>query len=187
MKKLLIAIALFIASPAFANSPIETKSSGQALIGGEFSLTDQNGKKVNSSDFRGKQMLVYFGFTSCMDICPTDLALITDVINKLGDKANIAPIFITVDPERDTVEQMKKYMENFSPKIIALTGTKEETNAVASAYRVYHKKAQSESTNGYNVDHSGFIYLMDKDGNYLAHFSHEQSAEEIASKIAAQN
>lgn len=160
------------------------QSTGEALIGGSFSLTNQDGTTVTDVDLKGKFVLVYFGFSHCPDICPTDLALISQVMEQLGDTAQkIQPVFITVDPERDTPEELKTYLTNFYPGIIGLTGSKEQISDIANKYRIYAKKVESESIGEYLMDHSAFTYLMDKDGKYVTHFSGNQTAEEIIAKI----
>jgi protein SCO1/2 len=157
---------------------------GKAAIGGPFTLTDTNGNTVAEQDFRGKLMLVYFGFTYCPAICPTDLAIMTKTIYLLGDDAEkIAPIFITVDPERDTQEQIKSYLSSFSPRIIGLTGNEKQLQEAYDSYRVYRSKIENEMMEEYMIDHSAFIYLMDKDGNYLTHFPHNTKPEEIKARI----
>lgn len=162
----------------------KSENVGKALIGGEFLLTNQNGESIKDTDYRGKLMLVYFGFTNCPDVCPTDLARITEVMKALGDKAdNVQPIFITVDPERDTVEKMKEYAANFYPKLQALTGSKESIEKIASAYKVFHQKAEDQENQNYSVEHSAYIYLMGKDGQYITHFKSEQGVDEIARLI----
>ncbi|HEY7687169.1 MAG TPA: SCO family protein, partial [Dongiaceae bacterium] len=110
--------------------------SGKALVGGPFTLTDQNGKRVTDQDFRGKYMLVFFGYTYCPDVCPTELQVMTAALDKLGAKADrVTPIFITIDPQRDTAEQVGTYVRNFGPRMVGLTGTQAETDAAAKAYR----------------------------------------------------
>ena len=113
-----------------------------ALVGGPFTLTDQDGKKVSEKDFLGKYMLVFFGYTYCPDICPTELQVMTAALDSMGPEAEkIQPVFVSVDPERDTPEVLKSYVENFGPRLVGLTGTPEEIAAVAKAYRVYYAKA----------------------------------------------
>lgn len=163
-----------------------TKVTGEAQIGGSFALTSQDGKEVKDSDFTGKYTLVYFGFTHCPDVCPTDMALISSVMQNLGDDAKkIQPIFMTIDPERDTPEQIKKYLDNFYPGIIGLTGTKEQMADVANKYHIFYQKVKSEQLNEYLMDHSAFIYLMGKDGKYVKHFNNKQSVDEITKSVKA--
>lgn len=153
-------------------------------IGGPFTLTDQNGVLRHDSDFRGKLMLVYFGYTYCPDACPAALNTMTAALDKLGATADaVQPIFITVDPARDTPAQMKTYAANFTPRLVALTGTPTEIAAAAKAYRVYFQKVKGGGPDDYSMDHSAFIYLMGRDGKYLAHFGPEVSADQMAAAI----
>ena len=153
-------------------------------IGGSFTLTDQNGDIRHDSDFRGKLMLVYFGYTYCPDVCPATLNTITDAMAKLGAAASsVQPIFITVDPARDTVTQMKLYAANFTPRLLALTGTPAEIAVAAKAYRVYFQKVKGEGADDYSMDHSAFVYLMGRDGKYLAHFGPDVGADAMADAI----
>jgi protein SCO1/2 len=161
-------------------APIE--SSGQALIGGPFELIDQAGKTVTDRDFSGRYKLVFFGFTHCPDICPAELQVMVAALESLGDKADkVVPIFITLDPERDTPAVMGDYVKNFSPRLVGLTGSADAVAGAAKAYRVvYAKVGDTGSANGYSVDHSALVYLMDPDGRYLAHFAYGTSAEAMA-------
>ncbi len=160
------------------------QGSGEALIGGPFTLVNAQGEAVRDADFRGKFMLVFFGFTFCPDICPTDLAKMSTVLQGLGERAeSLAPVFITIDPERDTVEQMASYMQNFDARITGLTGTKEQIAAVQQAYRVYAKKIEMEGMSGYMMDHSAFMYVMGKDGKYITHFRHNDTADAILATL----
>jgi cytochrome oxidase Cu insertion factor (SCO1/SenC/PrrC family) len=153
-------------------------------IGGPFTLTDQNGVVRRDTDFRGKLMLVYFGYTYCPDACPAALTTISAAMEKLGAAgAAVQPIFITVDPARDTVAQMKLYAENFTPRLLALTGTPAEIAAAAKAYRVYFQAVKDGNKDDYSVDHSDFVYLMGRDGKYLAHFGPDVSADAMAAAI----
>ena len=160
--------------------------SGKALVGGPFSLTDSTGKRVTDQDYRGRDMLVFFGFTSCPDICPAGLQLISAALDKLGPGADrITPIFITIDPERDTPEKLAAYVKNFDPRLVGLTGTPDEIAAVAKAYRVYYKKVPNKDVpSDYSMDHTGFIYLMDANGDYITHFTPTTPVDEMTSKLA---
>lgn len=159
--------------------------SGKALIGGPFSLINQDGKRVTEKDFQGTFTLVFFGYTYCPDICPGELQIISAALDQLGDKANtVTPVFITIDPERDTVEQMKSYVENFHPRLVGLTGSREDIRAAAKAYRVYYARVKSESASDYLMDHSSVVYLMSPQGEYLAHFAYGTSADDMAEGIA---
>jgi protein SCO1/2 len=159
-------------------------TSGIAAIGGAFTLTDQNGRTVTDQDFRGKLMLVYFGYTFCPDACPTALLQMGQALDTLGaDGDAVQPVFITVDPERDTVEQLKTYAANFHPRLAALTGSPAQTAQAAKAYRVYYARAADSGTTDYLMDHTSIIYLMGRDGRYLTHFTHASTPEQIAAAI----
>ncbi len=183
----LFVIVLFVAGFAAAYSirfaPEGTRTEGKALIGGPFSLVDTNGKRVTDGDFRGKLMLVFFGYTHCPDVCPTEMQNMTEVMDKLGaDASQVAPIFISVDPARDTPESLSAYVKNFSPRITGLTGSVDEVASAAKAYRVYFRKAEGGSDD-YTVDHSVFVYLMDRQGDYLTHFMFNTPADTMVSVI----
>ena len=130
-------------------------------------------------------MLVYFGFANCPMICPSDMSDISFALAAL-DKSmveKIQPIFITIDPARDTVENLKTFVSNFHPKFQALTGTPEQIASVANAYRVYYKEAKSDELQEYLMDHSAYIYLMGPDGKYIGHFRHDQEVLDIVNGI----
>jgi protein SCO1/2 len=158
---------------------------GKALIGGAFTLTDNTGKRVTDQDFHGKYTLVFFGFTSCPDICPAGLQLMAGALEKLGTKAQrITPIFISVDPQRDTPEKLAAYVKNFDPRLVGLTGTPEEIAAVAKAYKVYYAKVPSkERPDDYTMDHTSIIYVMDPKGEFVTHFTPSTSADDMAAKL----
>ena len=152
------------------------RNQGQALIGGHFELIDQDGKKVADNNFRGKYMLVFFGYTSCPDICPITLQTISGALDELGEKAkDIQPIFISIDPLRDNVSILKDYISHFHSRFIALTGSKEEIEQASKAYRVFYQSNQNTGL----IDHSSVIYLMDKKGRYLQHFPADANQSEI--------
>ncbi len=157
---------------------------GKAAIGGDFTLTDQNERTVHAADLHGRLQLVYFGFVSCPDICPTSLLTITNALNSLGAQAQqVQPVFITVDPARDTPAVLKEYMQNFHPSFLGLTGTPEQVAQAAAAYKVYYEKPSAPADKEYVVNHSGFIYLMDRDGSYLTHFSHSDPEQKLLDAI----
>jgi len=157
---------------------------GQAQVGGPFELVDGEGRPVTDEDFRGDYMLVYFGFTYCPDVCPTELQNMSRALEVLGDEAEaVRPVFITVDPERDTPEVMESYVENFHPRMVGLTGSPEQIEKAAKAYRVYYKKAESESASEYLMDHTSIVYLMGPEGEFLRHFSYGTSPEDMAQGI----
>jgi cytochrome oxidase Cu insertion factor (SCO1/SenC/PrrC family) len=158
---------------------------GKALIGGAFTLTDNTGKRVTDQDFHGKYTLVFFGFTSCPDICPAGLQLIAGALQKLGTKAQlITPIFISVDPQRDTPEKLAAYVKNFDPRLVGLSGAPEEIAAVAKAYKVYYAKVPSkERPDDYTMDHTSIIYVMDPKGEFVTHFTPSTSVDDMAAKL----
>jgi protein SCO1 len=137
-------------------------------IGGPFALVDQSGRRRTDADFRGKLLLIYFGFTFCSDICPLDLQSIASAIDKLGPAGDaVQPIFITVDPEEDTPERLKGYVALFHPRLIGLTGSAKEISKVARAYKVYYAKTVPTNPSDPGIDHTGFTFLMGRDGRYL--------------------
>ena len=176
------ATVLLITTPQ-GGQPVQ--SSGTALVGGPFSLVGADGKPVTDRDFRGRYMLIFFGFTHCPDICPAELQVIAQALEQLGDKAkNVVPIFITLDPERDTPEAMGNYLKSFGPNFVGLTGSPEAIAAAAKAYRVAYSKVENkESAGDYSVDHSALVYLMDREGRYMTHFSYGLSADQMAEKL----
>jgi cytochrome oxidase Cu insertion factor (SCO1/SenC/PrrC family) len=153
---------------------------GRGTVGGPFTLTDQNGQKRSDSEFRGKLMIVYFGYTFCADVCPADLMAITQSLDDLGAAAEgIQPVFITVDPERDT-PLLKDYVAAFHPSLVGLTGSPEEIRKVANSYRAYYRKMPGEQKGEYSIDHTGIIYLMGRDGEYLGFLPPQTSSEKLA-------
>lgn len=167
------------------NSKNRVITSGQALIGGPFELVGKEGKTVTDRDFRGRYMLVFFGFTHCPDICPAELQVMSAALDDLGSKADqIVPIFITVDPERDTPELVSAYVENFGPNFVGLTGSPEAIDKAAKAYRVTYQKFQEEGAgDNYSVDHSALLYLMGPDGKFVTHFPYGTSPEKMAETL----
>ena len=157
----------------------------KAAIGGPFALTNQDGKRMTDQDFRGKYLLVTFGYTACPDVCPAELQTMANAMDQLGDKAErVNPVFITIDPERDNVGQVADYVKNFHQRFVGLTGTADEIKQAARAYRVFYAKSeQKNSALGYLMDHSAFIYLMNPQGEYVTHFSYSTPAEKIAAAV----
>src|SRR5689334_16298893 len=154
-----------------------------SAIGGPFQLVDQNGKTVTDADLKGKWSLVYFGYTHCPDACPTALNDIAIALDQLGPKRDaVRPVFITVDPERDTPAALKDYVTAFDAPILALTGTPEEVAQAARAYRVYYAK-HPEAGGDYSMDHSSVIYVMDPQGRFTASFTHESTPEQISDRL----
>ena len=201
MNKQLIFAAVIIAAVALGlggrylimggnDRPVSQKpaTSTKALVGGPFSMTDQNGNAVSEASYAGKYMMVFFGYTFCPDVCPQGLQVIgdaLDIFSEKGGKADeIVPIFVTVDPERDTPEILKEYLTNFRPGIQGLSGTIEQTTAMGKAYRVYYAKVKDADSSDYLMDHTSLVYFMDRDGGYLGHFSHTATSEQIAERLA---
>ncbi len=154
-----------------------------SAIGGPFDLVDQNGKPVASADLKGKWLLVYFGYTHCPDACPTALNDMALALDALGPKrGEVRPVFITVDPERDTPAVLKDYVAAFDAPILALTGTPEQVARAAKGYRVYYAK-HPEPDGGYSMDHSSVIYVMDPKGRFTASFTHQSTPEDIAERL----
>ncbi len=161
-------------------------TSGRALVGGPFSLTDHTGRRVSDADYRGRHMLVFFGFTHCPDVCPTALQTVAATLEQLGPKADkLVPLFISVDPARDTPEALASYVKSFHPRLVGLTGSEAEIAAAAKAYRAYYIRAVDEkSSAGYTMDHSTIVYLMGPDGAFVSHFTHTTTVESLTSALA---
>jgi protein SCO1/2 len=163
-----------------APSPI---GSAAAAVGGPFQLEDQNGKPVSDQDMKGRPFLVFFGFTRCPDICPTTLFDVSQVLRQLGPDADRAgALFITVDPERDTQAVLKDYLSNFDPHLRGLTGDQAAVNVAIKAYRVYAKKVPLDDGD-YTMDHTAVVYLMDKDGHFVAPFNLKRTPEAAAEDL----
>ncbi len=155
-------------------------------VGGAFTLENSNGQTVTDRTFRGKYMLVYFGYTYCPDVCPTTLNAVADALDRLGKKADeLAPIFITVDPKRDTPSVMKEYTAAFTPRLIGLTGSDAEIAAVAKEYHVYYAENRTgPGPNDYSMDHSSILYLMGPDGRFIAPLRTDSTGAVIASELS---
>jgi protein SCO1/2 len=167
----------------------ETRSTGAASIGGPFELVNQDGETVTQDDFAGKYMLAYFGYTFCPDVCPTELQVMGTALDMMPQDIadEITPVFFTVDPQRDTVEAIAEYVPYFHDRMVGLTGSVEQTTAAAKAFRVYYAKAipegQPEDTDSYLMDHSSFVYLMDREGKFVRHFNYGTSPEDMAKGV----
>jgi len=168
-------------------------TSGTVAIGGPFTLVDSKGHTVTDASLKGRYSLIFFGFTHCPDICPLTLQVITQALEAAGPAAEaVQPVFITLDPERDTPEAMAAYVGNFHPRLMALTGTPEQVREAAQSYKVYAAKVpvkdgEGKDTGEYTVSHTGYVYLMDKAGKYLAHFDKDAKAEDIAARLRQLN
>lgn len=183
---ILLLIAAGIGSYAYMSRAVhQQQGSGVALVGGPFSLVDQDGRRVTEKDFLGKYMLVFFGYTYCPDICPTELQVMSAALDQLGPEAErIQPVFVSIDPARDTPEVLKAYVGNFGPRLVGLTGTPEEIAAIAKAYRAYYAKAGNGSAaTDYLMDHSSIIYLMGPDGRFVKHMPYTTDAAKLATEL----
>ena len=158
------------------------RGSSASLIGGPFALQDGAGRTVSDQSLRGRPFLVYFGYTHCPDVCPTELARISDVLARMGDKA-IPALFITVDPERDTPRVMQDYASSFDSHIIGLSGSPQAIGAAEKAFRVFARKGQAESDGSYSMDHSSIVYLMDKSGGFVEAFNLDRPPEDAAREL----
>ena len=160
-------------------------TTGQADVGGPFQLTDQHGKRTGDQDFRGRYMLIYFGYSFCPDVCPTTLAVIAQALDKLGDRSHqVVPVFITIDPERDTPKVLADYMKAFGPSFVGLTGSAAEIKDVEKRYRVYAVKKPLPG-GSYGMDHSSVIYLMGPDGKMVSFYDEAVSPDELAKDLRA--
>ena len=176
----LVAVALVGFAAFMLTSPSERPRG--ALIGGAFALEDGAGKTVSDQTLRGRPFLVYFGYTHCPDVCPTELARISDILSKMGDKS-IPALFITVDPERDTPKLMQDYVSSFNPAIVGLSGSPQAVEATEKTFRVYAHKGQPQPDGDYSMDHSSIVYLMDKNGAFVEALNVERPPEEAAKEL----
>lgn len=187
---LLLVLAAFVAGLVVFSAAIfwvtgktQIAAPAPSAIGGPFKLIDQDGKALGDADLKGKPFLVFFGFTHCPDICPTTLFEVSEVFRALGKDADRAnALFVTVDPERDTSEKLKDYLSSFDPHLRALTGDAAAIAAMEKAYRVYSKKVSLEG-GGYTMDHTALVYLMDKEGRFVAPFSLKRTPEDAAADL----
>jgi len=160
-----------------------TPIAGPSAIGGAFQLVDQNSKPITDKDIKGYPTLVFFGFTNCPDICPTTLFEVSEIMRSLGKDADrVKALFVSVDPERDTPEKMKDYLSSFDPHLVGVTGDVASITAMGKAYRVYFKKVPLDG-GSYTMDHTAIVYLMDKDGRFVAPFNMKRRPEEAAADL----
>jgi protein SCO1/2 len=159
----------------------------RGAIGGPFTLTDHTGRARSDTEFRGKLMLIYFGYTFCPDICPTDLMTIAQAVDALGEAgAAIQPIFITIDPERDSVARLADYVSSFHQRLIGLTGTPADIRKVALAYKAFYAKKENGRGEDYTIDHTGVTYLVGREGQYLGFVPPQTTPERLAEVIRGQ-
>lgn len=166
----------------YQNSTVATS----IQLGGDFTLQNLDGETVDSSAFHGEMVLLYFGYTYCPDICPTELFKMSNVVDELKKKdISIQPLFITIDPERDTKEHLKQYLTSFHKNFKALWGNEDEVKKVADLFHVYYAKVIEDNANDYLVDHSTYIYFLDKNGKFVTLFRLKNTEEEIVKQILA--
>ena len=181
LSSLLILLVLSIGTGLWVYKQTKNNNLNKAtLVGGSYSLTDHNGNSVTDKSFSDKFKIIYFGYTFCPDICPTGMAVISQALDLLGNKAKrIKPIFITVDPKRDNVEIMAEYHSHFHPSFSNLTGTLDQIRRVAKLYRVYYKKSDASEAENYLMDHSSIMYVLSPEGEYINHFGPEITPAQI--------
>jgi protein SCO1/2 len=161
--------------------------SGKATVGGPFTLTDQDGGRKSLSDFRGKLVLLYFGFTHCPDVCPTDLMSIGNLVRSLGREGDqLQPVFVTLDPERDTRDILRAYATSFHPRFISLSGTEDEIRRVATSYKVFFEKVRPPGASTYFIDHSAYVFLLDREGRFITLFPPGTPQERMAVMVREQ-
>jgi protein SCO1 len=177
---LLVVLALLGLAVATFIGPQERPRA--ALIGGAFALEAANGKTVSDQTLRGRPFLVYFGYTHCPDVCPTELARISDILTQMGDKS-IPALFITVDPERDTPKIMQDYVSSFNPAIVGLSGSPQSVEATEKTFRVFARKGPPQADGDYSMDHSSIVYLMDKNGAFVEAFNVERPPQDAAKEL----
>jgi protein SCO1/2 len=178
---LAVVALLGVAAFLITSPPVRTRA---ALIGGPFALQDGNGKTVSDQTLKGRPFLVYFGYTHCPDVCPTELAHISDILDKMGKKP-IPALFITVDPDRDTPKIMQDYVSSFNPAIVGLSGTPQAVAATEKTFRVFARKGEKQPDGDYSMDHSSVVYLMDKNGAFVEAFNVECPAQDAAKDLEA--
>jgi protein SCO1 len=177
-------LVLFLGVFLYATGQFSGATPGGAAIGGPFKLTDQNGQAITDADFKGKPFLVFFGYTHCPDVCPTTLFDVSEILHALGPDADRAKaLFITVDPDRDTPVVLKDYLSSFDPHLVGATGDQKALDAVEKEYRVYAKKVPTGKDGDYSMDHSAIVYLMDKQGRFVAPFKLDRKPEQAAAEL----
>jgi protein SCO1/2 len=179
----LTGLVIFLGVILFTSNYYQGTGLGPSEIGGSFKLIDQDGKPITDQDFKGRPFLVFFGYRHCPDICPITLFEMSEVLRALGKDADrINALFITVDPERDTPAMMKDYLSSFDPHLRGATGDQKAIDAVEKAYRVYAKKVPTDNGD-YSMDHTALVYLMDKQGRFVAPFKLDRKPEAAAADL----
>jgi protein SCO1/2 len=183
---LLLGVSAVLGLSAWNASWIEKSVSGVALIGGPFEMVNQNGAKVTEKDFAGKPALIFFGYTFCPDVCPTELQIMSTTLDQLGDQAkDIQPIFVTIDPARDTPVVLKTYLESFGPRWTGLTGTQEQVRQITHNWHVFYEKRDNKaSPQDYLMDHSSFVFLMGADGKFIKHFNYTTDVKAFSQALS---
>ena len=191
-RRIAIASVLLIAAAGIAAYALMSmqqgqRSTGEALVGGPFTMVKHTGEPVTEKSFAGKPMLLFFGYTFCPDVCPTELQVMAEALRQLGDRGtDIQPIFVTIDPARDTPAVMAAYVAAFGEQFVGLTGTPEQVKQIAGAYRVFYQKVDNkDAPDTYLMDHSSIIYLMDGEGKFLKHFTYSTDAKALAGGLAS--
>jgi protein SCO1 len=163
------------------------KSVGKARIGGSYSLVDHNGRPVTSADFHGKYVLMYFGFVNCPDVCPAEMERLAAVIDAVDAdpqlKGNVTPVFISVDPARDSVDEVAEYVADYHPKMVGLTGTPQQIETICKSFRVFYHVASELSEDDYMIDHSIIMYLMDRRGEFVDFFGTNMTLDDIKERV----
>jgi len=187
--RIILVLSAFVAGLVFFSTVVfivtgrnPTPIAMPSAVGGPFALTDQNGKQITDKDMAGHPFLVFFGFTHCPDVCPTTLFDVSEVFRALGPDKQVRALFITVDPERDTPAVMKDYLSSFDPRITGATGDEAAVAAAIKGYRVYAKKVPLDG-GGYTMDHTAIVYLMGKDGRFVAPFNMKRRPNEAAEDL----
>ena len=180
-----VAVSVLLTGGAWLMRDLAREPAPTAIaIGGPFALTDHLGRAVSDQDYRGAYMLIYFGYINCPDICVPALNNMADALVELGTAGDaVQPIFITVDPLRDTVEALAGYVPSFHPRLVGLTGTARQTEAVSAAYSVFFEAEEHAGDDDYQVGHSGYVYLMGPDGGFLTVMSHAKAGAAMAAQI----
>ncbi len=184
---LLFVAGVFALYSMFYRPLPEARFTGEALVGGPFTMVNHRGEAVTEKDFFGRYTLIFFGFTYCPDVCPTELQVMAAALDQMGPLADkITPIFVSVDPERDTPKILSEYVASFHPRLVGLTGTVQQVKQMAKTYRVYFAKVtDAKKPQDYQIDHTAIIYLMGPDGKFLKHFSYSTDTTALAKSLSA--